>query len=309
MSAVTLSNPHCAITSAENPDGIASQAFTTALPEAQTFLTLFAISRVSLFYRLLSSVDFLERPDRLAHSPLYARLAHADFAGGVDYRRPGIIRQGHAVFGALRTHLCFRLARDQYGIGTGGRLGVLEVGDVARNLAIEEITGIDPLGVDIKNENAGGEAAVRPGGAGAGQRAAEQLADERQTRALVLAEGADRALALAMVARTLRTVRSIKYRRIFAQIAVEIDQRAFRQLLAAAARAPHLAFGDNRGRETQHDRPLPIARNADAIGRRRQPPLDATIGRHQHRACGIDEVNRHQSFGCGHFPPTPAAPQ
>src|SRR5450432_3086476 len=42
MSTVTLSKPHCAITSAENPDGIASQAFTTALPEAQTFLTLFA---------------------------------------------------------------------------------------------------------------------------------------------------------------------------------------------------------------------------------------------------------------------------
>jgi hypothetical protein len=42
---VTLSNPHCAITSAENPEGIASQAFTTALPEAHTFLTLFAIGR------------------------------------------------------------------------------------------------------------------------------------------------------------------------------------------------------------------------------------------------------------------------
>jgi hypothetical protein len=28
------------MTSAENPDGIASQAFTTALPEAHTFLTL-----------------------------------------------------------------------------------------------------------------------------------------------------------------------------------------------------------------------------------------------------------------------------
>src|SRR6266436_9310991 len=52
MSTVTLSNPHCAITSAENPDGIASQAFTTVLPEAQTFLTLFAIGRVS-FFRLL----------------------------------------------------------------------------------------------------------------------------------------------------------------------------------------------------------------------------------------------------------------
>src|ERR1700686_134454 len=42
MSTVTLSKPHCAITSAENPEGIASQAFTTALPEAQTVLTLFA---------------------------------------------------------------------------------------------------------------------------------------------------------------------------------------------------------------------------------------------------------------------------
>src|SRR5512141_2124390 len=42
MSTVTLSKPHCAITSAEKPDGIASQAFTTALPEAQTFFTLFA---------------------------------------------------------------------------------------------------------------------------------------------------------------------------------------------------------------------------------------------------------------------------
>jgi hypothetical protein len=47
MSTVTLSNPHCAITSAENPEGIASQAFTTALPEAHTFLTLFVIGRLS----------------------------------------------------------------------------------------------------------------------------------------------------------------------------------------------------------------------------------------------------------------------
>src|SRR5882724_2940869 len=42
MSTVTLSKPHCAITSAEKPDGIASHAFTTALPDAQTSLTLFA---------------------------------------------------------------------------------------------------------------------------------------------------------------------------------------------------------------------------------------------------------------------------
>ena len=53
MSTVTLSKPHCAITSAEKPDGIASQAFTTALPEAQTFLTLFvAIDRFPLCWSL-----------------------------------------------------------------------------------------------------------------------------------------------------------------------------------------------------------------------------------------------------------------
>ena len=33
MSTVTLSNPHCAITSAENPDGMASQPLTAALPD------------------------------------------------------------------------------------------------------------------------------------------------------------------------------------------------------------------------------------------------------------------------------------
>jgi hypothetical protein len=47
MSTVTLSKPHCAIISAEKPEGIASHALTTALPEAQTFLTLLAIDRVS----------------------------------------------------------------------------------------------------------------------------------------------------------------------------------------------------------------------------------------------------------------------
>jgi hypothetical protein len=43
MSTVTLSKPHCAITSAEKPEGIASQAFTTTLPDAQISLTLLAI--------------------------------------------------------------------------------------------------------------------------------------------------------------------------------------------------------------------------------------------------------------------------
>ena len=98
-------------------------------------------------------------------------------------------------------------------------------------------------------------------------------------------------------------VRSVQHRRIFAQRAVEIDQRALRQFLAAAARHQHLAFGDDRGGEIEHDRILPLARNADAIGRGRQPLLDAAIRRHQQRARGIDEVDRYQPFGCRHLRP------
>src|SRR5438105_584197 len=186
MSTVTLSKPHCAITSAENPEGIASQAFTTALPEAQIFLTLFAIGRVSLL-SFGGPSNSLNGPERLTHSPLYTHLAHADVARGIHYRRPGIVRQGHAVFGALGAHPGFRLARDQHGS--------------------------------------------------------------------------------------------------------DVDQRALRQFLAATACNQHLAFGDDRSGKIQYDRPLPLAWNADAIGRRRHPPLDPAIGGHQHRARGVDEVD------------------
>jgi len=106
-----------------------------------------------------------------------------------------------------------------------------------------------------------------------------------------------------MVARTFCGVRSVQHRRVFAQIAVEVDQRALRQFLAAAACDQHLAFGDDRGGKIQHDRPLPLAWNADAVGRRRHPPLDPAIGCHQHRAGGVNEVDRYQSFGCCHFSP------
>src|SRR6185437_9485897 len=43
MSTVTLSQPHWAMTSAEKPDGIASQPFTAAFPAAIRALSLFAI--------------------------------------------------------------------------------------------------------------------------------------------------------------------------------------------------------------------------------------------------------------------------
>src|SRR5260370_32311369 len=72
MSTVTLSNPHCAITSAENPEGIASQAFTTALPEAQTFFTLFAIT----FPSLCPNCRHCEEPTGPAFGGPHDKLRH-----------------------------------------------------------------------------------------------------------------------------------------------------------------------------------------------------------------------------------------
>src|SRR4029077_17789509 len=108
MSTVTLSKPHCAITSAEKPDGIASHAFTTALPEAQTFLTLLVV--IGCVFPIVSCFE----PGSLADGPLDAHFADAYLARGIYYRRPGVVRQGDAVPGAFSTHLPFRIARNQH---------------------------------------------------------------------------------------------------------------------------------------------------------------------------------------------------
>src|SRR5258708_10804290 len=107
---------------------------------------------------------FAEWPERSAHSPLYAHLAHADFAGGVHYRRPGIIRQGHPVFGAIGAHLPLGIAGDQHGIDAGNRLGRPDKVDIARDFAVEEIAGVDHLGIDVDRQHAIGKAPVRRGG-------------------------------------------------------------------------------------------------------------------------------------------------
>src|SRR3979490_1730333 len=176
MSTVTLSNPHCAITSAENPEGIASQALTTALPEAHTFLdfvchvvsfhfsihAVIASQRVGAKRRPMTGSakqSIAARTNRIASSlrssndgklldrPLYTDLAHADFASGIHYRRPGIVRQGHAIFGAISAHFPLGIAGDQHGVNAGDRLGRPDKVDIARDLAIEEIAGIDRLGI------------------------------------------------------------------------------------------------------------------------------------------------------------------
>src|ERR1700730_18093878 len=47
--------------------------------------------------------------------------------------------------------------------------------------------------------------------------------------------------------------------------------------------------------------PCPRARDADERGRGGDPPLDAAIGRNQYRTRRVDEVNRNQALGGGHF--------
>src|SRR5437762_3237369 len=115
MSTVTLSKPHCATISAEKPEGIASHALTTALPDFQISLTLFATLPsffvVWTFVTTTSAATARSRyycqPDRcatvamtqdLCSRPLDADFADADLASGVHYRCPGIIRQGDAVW-------------------------------------------------------------------------------------------------------------------------------------------------------------------------------------------------------------------
>src|SRR3954454_13290757 len=166
MSTVTLSKPHCAITSAENPEGIASQAFTTALPEAQTVLTLFAIARVFPFFGccllLLVVVSQFLTAKTSTDGPLDAGLADADLAGGFHYRRPCIVRQGYPVFCAIGAHLPLGIAGDQHGINAGDRLGRPDKFHITRNLAVKEIADVDHLGVDINSEHAVRETPVRP---------------------------------------------------------------------------------------------------------------------------------------------------
>src|SRR5947199_227888 len=49
MSTVTLSQPHCAMTSAEKPLGMASQALTQALPACRRFFSMFDMSAFPRF--------------------------------------------------------------------------------------------------------------------------------------------------------------------------------------------------------------------------------------------------------------------
>ena len=135
-------------------------------------------------------------------------------------------------------------------------------------------------GVDVEREHAIGEFAVGRGRAVAGERAADQFANESEARALVLAEGAYCARPLRVVARAVHRQRPIDQRRIAGERSVRTDQGVGRQRLAAAARDIDLAFGDQRGRKIEQitgapSRGTPTQKGA-VDSRRSSPPKGAT---------------------------------
>ena len=90
-------------------------------------------------------------------------------------------------------------------------------------------------------------------GRAAGERAAEQLADQRQAGALVLAERQQRADRL-----------DHRVARVGGRLAVVVDDRAGLERDALVVGDARLALGDLAGREVEHDRLAARARNADA---------------------------------------------
>src|SRR5258708_20537757 len=124
----------------------------------------------------------------LSRSPLDADFADADLAWGIHYRRPGVVRQGYPVFGALGAHFPLGIAGDQHRIDAGDRLGRPDEVDITRDFAVEEMAGVDHLGVDIESQHAVGETAIRRGRTRSGQAAPEQLAAEGKARTLTLAK-------------------------------------------------------------------------------------------------------------------------
>src|SRR6266850_2604503 len=75
MSTVTLSQPHCAMTSAENPEGIASHPLTAALPAFHRSFSLFSAMPLPFGYRSAVARNWrnLAKPGRGQQAPRESR--------------------------------------------------------------------------------------------------------------------------------------------------------------------------------------------------------------------------------------------
>src|SRR5664280_3492728 len=198
-------------------------------------------------------------PARLAASArdcLDLAASEADLDSGRDDLTPcdGVDR--HAVLEAGSPHLSLGLAGRPEAVGTRRRWRRRRPGDERFHFPREVGGGAKPGWVDQDREHAVEHAPApvgdRAGRLAAGQRAAEQLADEGQAGALVLAERQDRAGRL-----------DHRKARLGGRVAVVVDDRSGRELLALVEGDPRLALGDLAGREVEHDRLVAWAWNAD----------------------------------------------
>ena len=139
-----------------------------------------------------------------------------------------------------------------------------------RHLAVELGQRQEALHVEADHERAVGEdARGRPGGAGAGEDAAQDLDRERETVALVLARGEQRAGRSA-----------VEDLGIGLRPALRVHEPAGRGGLLAVALHAQLALGHHAGGEVEHHRGAARAGDADRVRVRAEAPRGAAPRRH-----------------------------
>src|SRR5262249_21649187 len=134
------------------------------------------------------------------HHRLDTALIDADLARRGYDRRPDIIGQRHAARKPLRSRARFRLAGREHFAAAARGPRVLHRGNIACDLARERRFRIHARGIKIERQHAVRERPSLLSRSGAAECTAEQFADQSEPGALVLAEGADRSLALSIVA-------------------------------------------------------------------------------------------------------------
>src|SRR6185503_8454230 len=85
---------------------------------------------------------------------LDAALVDADLAGGGDNGGPRVVGERDAFGEALLARAVLGIAGCQHLAPGRGRLGALEVGDVARDVLGEEALGVHHCRIDVEREHA-----------------------------------------------------------------------------------------------------------------------------------------------------------
>jgi MoxR-like ATPase len=179
------------------------------------------------------------------------------------------------------------IARDQHALDAGGRRRGLLPRDERFGLLGEVLRGAERLGIDQDREHPVHHAhlslvghMLRPA---TGQRAAEQLAREREAGALVLAERHDRAEG-----------RDHAVARVGRRVALVVDDDSGVERLSLVVRDAGLALRDAAGGEVEQERLAVRARDADAHRVGAEPRITAAPWRDDRPRNHVDEVQRHE---------------